>query len=229
MGGQACVFYGAAEFSRDCDVAILAEPENYSRLTAALEELKAECIAVPPWDWEYLQRGHALHFRAKHPDAFNIRLDVMTTMRGCDPFPLLWERRTTLAGSGGDVYELLGLEDLILAKKTQRDKDWPMIRRLVDAHYAEFHSSPDEERIRFWLRESRTVPVLLEVGAAHPELLRQEVGGRPLLAAVLASDAVAVEAELQQEQAREMAMDRAYWEPLKRELEQLRQQRRENE
>lgn len=198
-------------------------------MTAALDELKAECIAVPPWDWKYLQHGHALHFRAKHPDAFNIRLDVMTKMRGCDPFPLLWERRTTLAGSNDDVYELLGVEDLIRAKKTQRDKDWPMIRRLVDAHYAEFHCAPDEERIRFWLRELRTVPVLLEVGATYPELLRQEMGGRPLLAAVLASDAVALETELQQEQALEMAMDRAYWEPLKRELEQLRQQRRENE
>ena len=28
MGGQACVFYGAAEFSRDADIAILAEPDN---------------------------------------------------------------------------------------------------------------------------------------------------------------------------------------------------------
>jgi hypothetical protein len=28
MGGQACVSYGAAEFSRDLDVALLASPEN---------------------------------------------------------------------------------------------------------------------------------------------------------------------------------------------------------
>ena len=31
MGGQACVFYGAAEFSRDTDLAILAEPSNIER------------------------------------------------------------------------------------------------------------------------------------------------------------------------------------------------------
>ncbi len=31
MGGQACVLYGAAEFSRDTDFAILAEPANLSR------------------------------------------------------------------------------------------------------------------------------------------------------------------------------------------------------
>jgi len=28
MGGQACVFYGAAEFSRAVDFVLLAEPDN---------------------------------------------------------------------------------------------------------------------------------------------------------------------------------------------------------
>lgn len=31
MGGQACVFYGAAELSRDSDFAILAEPDGLFR------------------------------------------------------------------------------------------------------------------------------------------------------------------------------------------------------
>ncbi len=37
MGGQACVFYGAAEFSRDIDLAILADTANLDRLRSALE------------------------------------------------------------------------------------------------------------------------------------------------------------------------------------------------
>ena len=32
MGGQACVFYGAAEFSRDTEFAIFAGSENLARL-----------------------------------------------------------------------------------------------------------------------------------------------------------------------------------------------------
>ena len=36
IGGQACVFYGAAEFSRDTDLAILASSENLTRLKANL-------------------------------------------------------------------------------------------------------------------------------------------------------------------------------------------------
>jgi len=42
MGGQACVFYGAAEFSRDTDLLILADPANLTRLKAALQHLQAE-------------------------------------------------------------------------------------------------------------------------------------------------------------------------------------------
>jgi len=45
MGGQACVFYGAAEFSRDTDLLILADAANLARLEAALHDLQAEQIA----------------------------------------------------------------------------------------------------------------------------------------------------------------------------------------
>lgn len=69
MGGQACVLYGAAEFSRDTDLAILASPANLSRLRAALADLQAEVIAVPPFDLKYLRKGHAAHFRCDTPQA----------------------------------------------------------------------------------------------------------------------------------------------------------------
>jgi len=226
MGGQACVFYGAAEFSRDCDIVVLAESENFDRLISAVNELQAECIAVPPLDWKFLERGHAIHFRCKHPEALNIRLDVMTKMRGCDPFLQLWDRRTTLEDVDGTVFELLGIEDLIKAKKTQRDKDWPMIRRLVDAHYEAFQFEPTEDRVRFWLRESRTPDVLIRVGAEHPEILREAAKRRPLLAEAMAASRSAIRQELEKEQAREKDADRAYWNPLKGELEQLRRDRR---
>ena len=95
MGGQACVFYGAAEFSRDTDFAILADAANLARLRKALADLRAEPIAVPPFELNYLRRGHALHFRCQHPEALRLRVDVMSKMRGVDSFAKLWERRTT--------------------------------------------------------------------------------------------------------------------------------------
>ena len=38
MGGQACVLYGAAEFSRDLDLALLPDPANLERLRQVLDD-----------------------------------------------------------------------------------------------------------------------------------------------------------------------------------------------
>jgi hypothetical protein len=134
MGGQACIVYGAAEFSRDADLAVLAERANLHRLREALDELNAATIAVPPFEAQYLERGHAVHFRCERADVKGMRVDVMSRMRGVEAFPTLWERRTTLelrAAPREPLLEvdLLALSDLVAAKKTQWDKDWPMIHR----------------------------------------------------------------------------------------------------
>jgi hypothetical protein len=80
MGGPACVFYGAAEFSRDTDLALLASSENFSRLNKTLSDLDAHVIAVPPFEASYLRKGHAVHFRRQHAEARDMRVDVMTKM-----------------------------------------------------------------------------------------------------------------------------------------------------
>jgi len=127
------------------------------------------------------------------------------------------------------TYELLGIEDLVKAKKTQRDKDWPMIRRLVDAHYEEFRDSPNEEQIRFWLRESRTPDILIRLVSEYPDLFREVLGRRSLLEEALSGSRSAVQQELIKEELLERKADEAYWHPLKRELEQLRFKRRRND
>ncbi len=156
MGGQACVFYGAAEFSRDTDLVILATTANLERLGAAVAELEAEVIAVPPFAREYLERGHSIHFACRRPDVKRMRLDVMSKMRGVDPFPVLWERRTTATLSDMGAVEIVSLPDLVAAKKTQRDKDWPMIRRLIEADIVRKRSRIPSARVRFWLQECRS-------------------------------------------------------------------------
>ena len=59
MGGQACVFYGAAEFSRDTDLLLLSDPPNLERLRQALRDLQAECIAA--------QRNRSRRLAARFP------------------------------------------------------------------------------------------------------------------------------------------------------------------
>jgi len=225
MGGQACVFYGAAEFSRDTDFAILANTENLERLQQALDELKASVIAVPPFEKDCLLRGHAVHFRCQHPEAFGLRVDVMAKMRGVPGFDELWERRTILQGAEGAIYEMLSLPDLVKAKKTQRDKDWPMIRRLIEADHSACLGPPTPAQVSFWLREARTPELLIALCRSHAAEARALVSERSLLAFALEDNEQGVEEALFTEERSERIADKAYWEPLKRELEQMRRQR----
>jgi hypothetical protein len=222
MGGQACVFYGAAEFSRDTDFVILADPRNLARLRAALKDLQARVVAVPPFEVRFLRRGHAIHFRCRHPEALGMRIDVMSRMRGVDPFPKLWARRTMIALPDGTPCDLLSLPDLVQAKKTQRDKDWPMLRRLLEAHYFQNRRKPTAEKVRFWLRELRTPELLIEVAKAHPRLFSRLAAARPLLTLAAPGQEVALAHALKEEEQKERERDRLYWLPLKSELETLR-------
>jgi len=222
MGGQACVFYGAAEFSRDTDLAIIADAPNLARLRQALADLQAEPIAVPPFELKFLRRGLALHFRCFHPEAMRMRVDVMSKMRGVDAFAKLWKRRTTIEMPDRGHCDMLSLPDLVKAKKTQRDKDWPMIRRLVEAHYFAPRKKINAAQIRFWLLELRTPQLLIEAARLHPLACQHMVAKRPLLALALAGDQATLEQALQAEEAVEREQDRQYWAPLFAELAKLR-------
>ncbi len=230
MGGQACVLYGAAEYSRDLDLAVLATDEALPSLTAALKAMQASVIAVPPFDLKFLRRGHAVHFSIPHPSEQPLRVDVMSRMRGVEDFPSLWERRTTIAlqSSVSDqevIVEVMALEDLVAAKKTQRDKDWPMIRRLVDASYAAARDDvATEQQVDFWLAELRSPEFLEEVVRRYPEAAARSTR-IPVHALLSGGD---VDATLLAEQTTMMAADREYWAPLRRELEALRHDARRN-
>lgn len=222
MGGQACVLYGAAEFSRDTDIVIAIDPVNLAALTQALDDLHAHCIAVPPFDVDYLRRGLAVHFRCRHPEAEGVRLDVMNTMRGVAAFEELWDRRTTMEWEAGLQVDMLSLPDLVQAKKTQRDKDWPMIRLLVESHYRSHRASPNDDQVRFWLREARTPFLLQAVANQYPALLTEIISQRPLLAGIVGASEEVIDRALQEEERLERDADRRYWAPLFKELEQIR-------
>jgi hypothetical protein len=57
----------------------------------------------------------------------------------------------------------VSLPDLVIVKKSQRDKDWPMIRRLVEADLAALSPGPHPARVAFWLRECRTPEILCDL------------------------------------------------------------------
>ena len=226
MGGQACVLYGAAQFSRDTDLAILADAANLRRLRAALADLDAVEIAVPPCELRFLRRGHAVHFRCRHPEAVRMRIDVMAKMRGVDAFAKLWKRRVSIEVPRGGTVDVLDLPDLVAAKKTQRDKDWPMIGRLVEANYFGNRGDATPARVRFWLREMRSAELLTEVASRFPRECRRAVKDRALLRHAMDGNGAALARELRDEEMQERERDRRHWLPLKAELEALRAKRR---
>lgn len=227
MGGQACVLYGGAEFSKDLNLVILVSEQNFAAFSLFLDEVKAEIVAVPKeLSSKLLNKGHAIHFRCQSEIAAGLRIDIMSKMRGVDDFEALWSRRTTvtLPLNKDQSFELqvIGLQDLVKAKKTQRDKDWPMIRRLIEANYLTFREKPEENSIKFWFEELRTPQLLIELTKLYKDQAQIYKSKRPAISAALMMDDELIKKELLIEELQERELDRIYWDPLKKELSELR-------
>lgn len=218
IGGQACILYGAAEFSRDIDLAVMITSASLENLRLSLNELGARRIFVPDLCEDVLLKGHACHFRCHREDVKDLRIDIIGKMRGVDSFPELWSRRQDIDLPGIGKVAVMGLADLVKAKKTQRDKDWPMIRRLIEADIHNI-SSPSQEKICFWLAECRTSELLVSLAAKYPDIASHMVVSRPLLRSAIEENQKDVQRLLRDEEDKERELDRQYWVPLKAELE----------
>lgn len=113
------------------------------------------------------------------------------------------------------------------AKKTQRMKDWPIIEGLGAIHYRENAARPRTDWIEFWVMEIRTPELLVELVGRFPHETKALRARRPLLAMAEANDLDALRTALDAEVRAEQTKDRAYWEPLRRELEEFRRLERE--
>ena len=227
MGGQACILYGGAEFSRDIDLSIGIDSENLRAVKHALDQLEAHLVFFPVLEVEALKRGHACHFRCQAEGVEGLRIDLMAKMRGCPEFNELWDRRSIVDVPGIGEIGLLSLPDLVCAKKTQREKDWPMIRRLIETDISANLAQADEARVVFWLQECRTPMLLGKLAKDYPALCQQVKTQRPLLEAALSQNFTALEDLLHSEEKKEKEKDRVHWQPLRQELEQWRRQRKE--
>jgi hypothetical protein len=126
----------------------------------------------------------------------------------------------------GEEIDLLSLPDLVTAKKTQRDKDWPMIRRLVETNYVENHIDPTNEQLNFWFSELRSPELLVTLAKQYPDLVPL-VDRDAARVALLEGNALDVSQTLHEEEQIERASDAAYWEPLRKELATLRRTARQ--
>lgn len=222
IGGQACIVYGAAEFSRDSDFVVLASPANLRALASALKILKAVPVYYPELTLAYLLKGHACHFRCGARGVEGLRVDLMAKLKGCDAFGKLWARRNSVRIPGSGAVDIISLEDLVQSKKTQRDKDWLMLSRLVENDIFVNEGSGSPAKVGWWLAQCRMPETLARLCADHPGPARKASAGRPLLREAVKGSLKKLSALLKKEEAAERAKDLRYWLPLKKELERLR-------
>ncbi len=225
IGGQACIIYGAAEFSRDSDFVILSTSENLKFLRKALDALKATTVYVPPLKMEYLERGHACHFRCKAREVEGLRIDIISKLRGCDSFDKLWKRKKTVTLKNSGSIDVIGLGDLVQSKKTQRDKDWFMLKRLVENDYLSSEAKPTNEHVKWWLCECRNPNILIELVKQYPQIAKECLKNRVFLSLAVAGDEEKLGSALHDEEIQERQKDIEYWAPLRKELEKLRLKR----
>jgi len=81
---------------------------------------------------------------------------------------------------------------------------------------------PKPDWIHFWLCECRTPSQLVALARRFSAECRELTATRPLLAQALAGQEAALIPALDAEMRAEQAVDRAYWEPVRRELEAMR-------
>jgi hypothetical protein len=128
----------------------------------------------------------------------------MSRMRGCDEFEVLWDRRTMVVLPEIGELGLLSLPDLVAAKKTQREKDWPMIRRLIEVDILQAGAGATEKQVHFWLRECRTPSELIRLAEKRPEVSRLIAREREVLVFALAGDQAALEKGLREEELKDI-------------------------
>jgi hypothetical protein len=99
-----------------------------------------------------------------------------------------------------------------------------VVRRLVED---DFRKNPEASgRREWWLMESRTPEMLMELAQRFPGQAQSLIAQRPLIRYAQEQNMSGLEESLLQEELEERRKDRAYWEPLKRELERMRHERK---
>lgn len=230
IGGQAAVLYGAAHFTSDVDVWIRPTRVNLIRLTASLEATGAFLHKLtPPLSMRWLDRGHGFHFRVPvgRSRADDLYLDVMGRPPRVTSFQAAARRAVSMDTPWGSL-PVVGIEDLVELKKTNRPGDYEVISRLVRIRLAQLEC-PGAQELVWALRNSFRAEDLLAVVKNVPVRpgsgcgLQERVIHSLALAVIAgASPMSELETSLDLRLVSHLTAGRAYWTPRLQELRTLR-------
>jgi hypothetical protein len=127
ISGQACILYGASQFTEDLDVWIQPTLKNLRSFLRAMARVKARVYKLtPPLTLKNVRTGHGFHFR--------IGRELFVDVMGCPPrvgrFRDAASRARELETDWG-VLPVSAPEDLVLLKRTNRPADYEAVSNLV--------------------------------------------------------------------------------------------------
>lgn len=204
ISGQASVLYGAATFSEDIDLWVRPAPANIRRFLRALSDCSAKVYKLtPPLELSYFRRGHGFHFLLPSPSG-PVYLDVMGRPPRVPGFSSALRRSEVMPTPWGPV-PTVSIEDLVQLKKTRRLQDYDIISNLVAIRLGRT-PSPDRRLWRWAYEETCRAEDRLELASRLG--IRTTLGDsrRRIARRIL----------------RLQRADAAYWQPIVRELRELR-------
>jgi hypothetical protein len=229
ISGQACILYGASQFTEDIDLWVQPVPSNLASFLRAMARVKARVYKLtPPVTMKYVRKGHGFHFRIGR----DLYLDVMGRPPRVGGYLEASARAREFKTDWG-ILRVSAPEDLVLLKRTNRPGDYEAISNLVRLRVLE-----DKEEVavlRWALLNTFDIADLLDFAFRAADKLRRWPP-RPALRALLpvtvastripdrrirrAAHLLAVEMGQVQERGRR------YWRPIVSELKKLQGSRR---
>ncbi len=230
LGGQAVVAYGAAQFTRDADFWVKPTKKNLACLQKALKQLKARIRFLPPLDIAYLKKGHGVHFRFNHSGQTFLIDFLGKPPRVASSFDNAYSDTNRIQWHGLSV-PLIDIKRLIATKKTEREKDYIVIKELVDSVFEEVKDSkPLRNKLTAWLlQELRTPDSLITITKEWKNGKQYALqSGRE--AAILACSKTAtnddIQKALEKEKENLRKADKEYWKPFRDEIKNMRKEQR---
>lgn len=228
IGGQAVIAYGASQFTRDADFWINPTKTNLIRLEKALKELKTTPRFLPPLKLSYLEKGHGIHFRFRYKEC-NFLIDILGKLPRVSGFSTAWKNAERIQWHGLKI-PILDIRRLVNTKKTDRERDYLVIRSLTELVFKNVRKNKSAQKsVISWLAKESRNPLHLKIIARSwengKEILLKSKRPAAILSARMAP-LQQIEAELEVEKERLKKENIEYWRPLIHELRQLRRQKR---
>lgn len=134
IGGQAAILHGGAHFTADIDLWMAPDPANVQCLLRSLARVDAVVHKLtPPPVRTWMETGHGFHFVVPDGENGSVYLDVMGVPPRVGAFADATTRMVRFETPWGSL-PVVGIQDLVELKKTNRLEDYAVITRLSAIH-----------------------------------------------------------------------------------------------